>query len=217
MRTFDPQPLTARETAMQLVNEFAVDAPLHATWAVLTDIPTVVGCIPGAALDHRDGDDFHAHVAVKVGPIGMTLAGTATLVRQDDAAREMIVRGNARDRRGNGSTEATVRLVARDDGTRSVVTVTTDLELGGRIAQFGKGAIVPVSNRIIGQFVDQLNATIVGEDRPAPVVAPGRPRACDRAPGPEWITLLLNGFAGVALGLAIGRWLDRLSARPQRR
>ncbi|CAA0098701.1 Uncharacterised protein [Mycolicibacterium vanbaalenii] len=198
---------------MQLVNEFAVDAPLHATWTVLTDIETVVGCIPGAALDHRDGDDFHAHVAVKVGPIGMTLAGTATLVRQDDAAREMVVRGNARDRRGNGSTEATVRLAARDDGSRSVVTVTTDLELSGRIAQFGKGAITPVSNRIIGQFVDQLNATILGDDGPAASPATGPARTSVRTRRPELITLALNGFAGVALGLAIGRWLDRLRIR----
>lgn len=202
---------------MQLVNEFAVEAPLDATWAVLTHIPTVVECIPGAELDRRDGDEFHAHVAVKVGPIGMTLAGVATLVRQDDAAREMIVRGNASDRKGNGSTEATVRLVAREDGSRSVVTVTTDLELNGRIAQFGKGAIVPVTNRIIGQFVDRLDATILGEDRTTATSVPTPATGPVTAARPDWIALVVNAFAGVVLGLAIGRWLDRLSTQPSRR
>ena len=202
---------------MQLVNEFAVEAPLHATWAVLTDIPTVIGCIPGAELERRDGDDYHARVAVKVGPVAVTLVGTATLAHQDDDAREMVVRGNARDRKGNGSTEATVRLVARDDGDRSVVTVTTDVELSGRIAQFGRTVIVQVSNRVIGQFVARLNGVLAGEDDPAtaevekrlPVSRIGRPY--------DWITVLANGFAGLALGLAIGRWLDLLSARPLRR
>lgn len=199
---------------LQLVNEFAVDAPLDVAWTVLTDIPKVVECIPGAELDRRDGDDYHAHVAIKVGPVGMTLAGMATLVTRDDDAREMVVRGNARDRRGNGGTEATVRLLAREDGNRSIVIVTTDLELSGRIAQFGKGVIVQVSNRIMGQFVTRLDAVITGDAEPSDVQRRTRP-----APGPlphgrrpEWVDATLTGLAGVGLGLAIGRWLDRLSA-----
>lgn len=200
---------------MQLVNEFSVDAPLDIAWSVLTDIPKVVQCIPGAELDRRDGDDYHAHVAIKVGPVGMTLAGMATLVSRDDTAREMVVRGNARDAKGNGSTEAVVRMVARDDAGRSVVTVTTDLELSGRIAQFGKGVIVQVSNRIIGQFVDRLNVVITGDDQPSgarPVVA----RSAARKPESGLTTLALTALAGIALGLAIGRWADRLSYPPPR-
>ncbi len=200
---------------MQLVNEFSVDAPLDIAWSVLTDIPKVVQCIPGAELDRRDGDDYHAHVAIKVGPVGLTLAGVATLVSRDDSAREMVVRGNARDRKGNGSTDATVRMVARDDAGRSVVTVTTDLELSGRIAQFGKGVVVQVSNRIIGQFVDRLNAVITGDDQPSgarPVVA----RSAARRPDSDLTTLVLTALAGIALGLAIGRWADRLSDPPRR-
>jgi uncharacterized protein len=203
---------------VQLVNEFAVDAPLDAVWSVLTDIPTVVECIPGAELDARDGDDYHAHVAIKVGPVGMTLAGMATLVSRDDTARAMVVRGNARDRKGNGSTEAVVRMVARDDAGRSVVTVTTDLELSGRIAQFGKGVIVQVSNRIIGQFVDRLNAVISGDVRPSGVPAVSRSMAEEPSVYRESdrITLVLTALAGMALGLAIGRWADRLSYPPRR-
>ncbi|CAN3128535.1 SRPBCC family protein [Mycobacterium sp. smrl_JER01] len=202
---------------MQLVNEFTVDASLDATWAVLTDIPTVVECVPGAELIRHEGADYHAHVVVKVGPIAMTLAGKATLVSKDDTAREMVVHGAASDRKGNGSTAATVRLTAHDDFGRSTVVVRTDLELSGRIAQFGKGAIVPVSNRIIGQFVDRLDAVIAGEvpqaTSPSPqITAPAQPTAS----APEWMTLVANGFAGLALGLAMGHWLRRLTALPRR-
>lgn len=207
---------------MRLVNEFSVDAPLDVAWSVLTDIPKVVECIPGAELDSVDGDDYHAHVAIKVGPVGMTLAGMATLLSRDDETRQMVVRGNARDRKGNGSTEATVRMVARDDAGRSVVTVTTDLELSGRIAQFGTGVITQVSNRIIGQFVARLNAVIAGDDAAVPAGGTGKPVAPASVTSPsdyarsDRMTLALTALAGVALGLAIGRSVDRLSCPPRR-
>ncbi|BCI52632.1 carbon monoxide dehydrogenase subunit G [Mycolicibacterium litorale] len=203
---------------MRLVNEFSVDAPLDTAWAALTDIPRVVECIPGAALDRRDGDDYHASVAVKVGPVGLTLAGTATVVSRNDDIHEMVVRGQARDRRGNGSAEATVTMVARDSAGaagRSDVTVVTDLELGGRIAQFGSGVISQVSNRILTQFVKRLNAMITGgtdvaedDERPTrptqSALAGGRTVTLDDA------ALLLTMAAGVLLGLAIGRTAQRL-------
>jgi carbon monoxide dehydrogenase subunit G len=204
---------------VQLVNEFRVDAPLDVAWSVLTDIPKVIDCVPGAGLDRRDGDDYHAHVAIKVGPVGMTMSGKASVVSRDDAGREMVVRGSARDRRGNGGGEATVRLLARDDGGRAVVTVTTDLELSGRIAQFGTGVITQVSNRIIGQFADRLDAAIAGDgptgQAPEPVGAVTRsPRPT--GPASDRVALALTTLAGAVLGLAIGRLADRVSHPPRR-
>lgn len=204
---------------MQLVNEFRVDAPLDVAWSVLTDIPKVIYCVPGAGLDRRDGDDYHAHVAIKVGPVGMTMSGKASVVSRDDAGREMVVRGSARDRRGNGGGEATVRLLARDDGGRAVVTVTTDLELSGRIAQFGTGVITQVSNRIIGQFADRLDAAIAGDGPTGQAPEPVGP--VTRSPRPigppsDRVALALTALAGAVLGLAIGRLADRVSHPPRR-
>lgn len=193
--------------SLRLVNEFSVDAPLDVAWSTLTDIERVAECVPGASIEGRDGDDFVASVAVKVGPVGLTLSGTGTIVSRDDTTHEMVVRGHARDRKGNGSAEATVTMLARESGGRSAVTVTTDLELGGRIAQFGSGVISQVSNRIIGQFVSRLNATIDGTEVPAAV----RPAAASSV---RWsddrIALALTALAGVALGIAIGRTVERL-------
>ncbi|MGV9802566.1 SRPBCC family protein [Mycobacterium sp. NPDC003449] len=195
---------------MQLVNEFSVDAPLDIAWAALTDIPGVVGCIPGAELEGHDGTDYRARVAVKVGPVGLTLSGTATVVSRDDTAHQMVVRGQARDRKGNGTAEATVTMSARDDGGRAAVTVRTDLELGGRIAQFGSGVISQVSNRIIGQFVRRLNAHITAPAGAAVVTAqPDAPRP--RVRENDWLTIAVTALAGVALGLAIGRTAERLA------
>lgn len=193
---------------MQLVNEFVVDAPLPVAWTVLTDIPQVTACIPGAELESSDGDEHRANVTVKVGPVGLTLGGTATIVSRDDHAHRMVVRGVARDRKGNGSADATVTMAAHERDGRSVVTLTTDLELGGRIAQFGSGVISQVSNRILKQFANRLNEAIAGPaDLPGSATETSPPR---RVPAyspvaDERLALAVTALAGVALGFAIGR------------
>ncbi|MCV7064873.1 SRPBCC family protein [Mycolicibacterium farcinogenes] len=196
---------------MQLINEFSVDAPLDIAWATLTDVPRVVECIPGAELESRDGDDYRANVAIKVGPVGLTLSGLAIVVSRDDNSHEMVVRGQARDRRGNGSAEATVTMSACERGSRTEVTVRTDLELGGRIAQFGSGVISQVSNRIIGQFVRKLNTMIVGADEAEPASVAATTSARHRTDQNDWYAIALTALAGIALGLAIGRTAARLA------
>lgn len=201
---------------MQLVNEFVVGAPIEVAWAVLTDIPQVAACIPGAELEGSDGDEHRANVAVKVGPVGLTLAGTATIVSRDDHAHRMVVRGNARDRKGNGSAEATVTMVAHERDGRSAVTVTTDLELGGRIAQFGSPVISQVSNRILKQFAHRLNEAIAGPDeQPAASPAANAPASrVSTCAADDRLALALTALAGVALGFAIGRTARELRTIP---
>lgn len=199
---------------MQLVNDFVVDAPLDTAWAVLTDVPQVVECIPGAHLESTSGEDYFASVTIKVGPIGLTLTGTATIVCRDDAAHHMVVRGTGRDRKGNGSAEAAITVAAQDRNGQTAVSVTTDLELGGRIAQFGSGVISQVSNRILGQFTDRLNARIAGPEgtpaSPTRLVPAAAMSSAREAVSDQRIALALVALAGVALGLAIGRTADRL-------
>jgi carbon monoxide dehydrogenase subunit G len=189
---------------MRLVNTFTVDAPLSVAWETLTDIPRVASCIPGATLEGRDGDEYRAQVAVKVGPVGLTLSGTATVLDRDDTGHRMVVRGRASDRKGNGTAEATVTMVAVDHRGSSDVTVTTDLELGGRIAQFGSGVISQVSNRILSQFARRLNAMIAGPVQDSSPATESRGRRT-LAPQP----LLVTFVSGVALGVALGRLAQR--------
>lgn len=193
---------------MQLINEFTVDASLESAWTALTDIPRMASCIPGAEIDAVDGSNYDGRVAVKVGPVGLTLQGSAVLVSQDDDAHTMVVRGAAKDRKGQGSAEATISIAAHADAGRTAVVVTTDLDLGGRIAQFGSGVISQVSGRIIKQFVSRLNIMISTGDNPADTAAPTSAPTALPAAIPERGALVQVGatmLAGIALGLAVGR------------
>jgi uncharacterized protein len=193
---------------VQLTNEFTVDASLDAAWSALTDIPRMAACIPGAEIDAAHGSNYDGHVSVKVGPVGLTLQGSAVVVNQDDAAHTMVVRGAAKDRRGQGSAEATISITARDDAGHTAVVVTTDLDLGGRIAQFGSGVITQVSGRIIKQFVSRLNTMITTGEAPAtgrPATVPTTRTGAAPVRRDTVVEVVATALAGVALGLAVGR------------
>lgn len=204
---------------MQLVHEFSVQAPLSLAWKALTDIPAVASCIPGAQIDGREGDEYQGRVEVRVGPVKLGLQGAATVVSQDDDGHELVVRGFARDRNGQGTTAVTITLNAHaGDSATTGVQVTTDLELGGRVAQFGSGVVSQVSGRIIKQFVSRLNAMIdpAAGDGEAKQVAAAPPVSPAVRRGPDPVAAAAVGFAGLLLGLALGRALDARHPRPAR-
>src|SRR6185437_1569707 len=112
--------------------------------------------MPGAAIDSVDGDDFTGTVKVRLGPIGLTYKGKASFLSKDAAAHRAVIKAQGKDSRGNGTASATITatLSAQDDGT--LVVVQTDLNITGKPAQFGRGVMVDVGNKLLGQFADCL-------------------------------------------------------------
>lgn len=146
---------------MLLTNEFVIDAGIDEAWALLTDLERIAPCMPGAALEGRDGDDFIGGVKIKVGPIGAHFKGSARFIQKDDEAKSAVILGAGKDPKGQASANAKIhaRLEAVSP-TSTRVLIDTDLDISGRMAQFGRGAIADVSNRLIGQFTDNLSREI---------------------------------------------------------
>ena len=172
---------------MQLEHTFTVPAGVEQAWQVLLDIERVAPCMPGASLDTVDGDDFTGTVKVRLGPIGLTYKGKASFVEKDEAARRVVIDAQGRDSRGNGTASAKVTATLQPDGEQATkVAVLTDLNITGKPAQFGRGVMVDVGNKLIGQFADCLAGKLAGTDvGPQPeAAAPGEPAAA-AAPAPE--------------------------------
>ena len=120
---------------MQLSHTFEVPLPVEDAWTVLTDVERVGPCLPGATIEEAEGEEFRGLVTVKVGPIKAEYRGEGRFVALDrDAGREV-----------------TLTLADCRGGTR--VDVTTHLSISGRLAQFGRGVIGEVADRLMGQFV----------------------------------------------------------------
>ena len=149
---------------MQLENSFTVPVPIDDAWRVLLDIERIAPCMPGAALDSVTGDDFTGRVKVKLGPINMTYAGKASFIEKDEAAHKAVIDARGKDQRGNGTAAAVVTAVLAAEGTSTRVNVLTDLNITGRPAQFGRGVMTDVGNKLLGQFADELAAQLATSD-----------------------------------------------------
>jgi carbon monoxide dehydrogenase subunit G len=142
---------------MELEHHFSVPVPVAKAWDVLLDVERIAPCMPGATVDAFDGETIEGRVKVKVGPIQVTYAGTAKITEKDEAARRAVLEANAKEARGSGTAAATITAVLTDaGGSATDVTVTTDLAITGRPAQFGRGVMAEVGNKLLGRFADCL-------------------------------------------------------------
>jgi carbon monoxide dehydrogenase subunit G len=160
---------------LELTHQFTVPAPIDDAWAAFNDLERIAPCFPGAALTSYDGEAFEGLCKVKLGPISLQYSGTGRFVSRDEAAHTAVIEAKGKDKRGNGTAAANVTatlIAAGDDATD--VTVKTDLNITGKPAQFGRGVMQDVSDKLLGQFASCLE-TKLGE----------APRAGDSTPVAE--------------------------------
>ncbi|MET0938787.1 MAG: SRPBCC family protein [Gaiellaceae bacterium] len=152
---------------MRIENGFDVQASREAAWALLTDVPRVVPCMPGAKLE-RTVDDHTWEVlqTVKLGPISLQLRSELTQEQLDEAQGHATLAVKAREVRGRGGAEATIRssLSPTETGTR--VDLVTELELRGAVAQYGRPVVGSVAEELTRQFAACL-AAILADELPA--------------------------------------------------
>ena len=156
---------------MDLNHQFTVAVPVEDAWRILTDVERIAPCLPGAQLQEIEGETYRGVVKVKVGPIQAQFKGQASFIERDDAAHKVVLKGEGRDTTGKGNAAAviTAEMTAVDTNNTSV-TVNTDLSVTGKVAQFGRGAMADISDKLLAQFVVNLNALIA--EQPATAAAP---------------------------------------------
>jgi carbon monoxide dehydrogenase subunit G len=194
---------------MDLNHEFIVNVPVNDAWIILTDLERIAPCLPGAQLTEVEGDTYRGQVKVKVGPIVAQFKGQASFVTRDDAAHTASLKGEGRDTTGKGTASAIITAqLTSVTPTSTKCTVVTNLTISGKVAQFGRGALADVSDKLLAQFSENLNQLITSAPAtttvpatttaPAAEVAAASPeiRKIDSA---EVAPLDLLGTAGVPI------------------
>jgi carbon monoxide dehydrogenase subunit G len=179
---------------MELEHTFTVPVGVDEAFRVLRDIERIGPCMPGATIESVDGDRFSGKVKVKVGPIQVTYQGKAAFVDVDEAAHSAVIEAKAKEARGSGTANATIRaFCVGTDADETEVRVVTELAITGKPAQFGRGVMADVGDKLLGRFADCLSEELTAGDLApddgagaptdiAPGVAPGGGVAPDVAP-----------------------------------
>lgn len=153
---------------MDLTHRFTVPTPVEETWEHFNDIASVAECFPGATVTSVEGDTFQGSCKVKLGPIALVYNGSGTFLEKDELAHRFVVDAKGKDKRGNGTAGAKVTLTMADDGGGTAVEVLTDLAITGKPAQFGRGVMQDVSDKLLGQFVGCLEQRLGSLGEPLP-------------------------------------------------
>ena len=174
---------------MKLEQSFDVAAPLDRVWTVLVDVEHVAPCLPGAAVTGRNEDGTYVGTfTVKIGPTTASYAGTLQMENVDEATHSATMHAHGNDKRGQGGADADIfsALTPTNGGTH--VEVIADYHLTGRLARFGRGGMIEdISARLLRQFAERLQASLVEDDvarraGPAGVASAAAPGA--RGPEP---------------------------------
>ena len=169
---------------MDLHHEFTVPVPAADAWKILTDLERLAPCLPGAQLTEIEGDIYRGQVKIKVGPILAQFKGQASFVSRDDANFLASLKAEGRDTGGKGNASATITARLEPVSASSAkCTVDTQLNISGKVAQFGRGALADVSDKLLLQFVDNLNTLIASQPvESAPAAAPSAASAAPTTP-----------------------------------
>jgi carbon monoxide dehydrogenase subunit G len=162
---------------LDLTHKFSVPTGIDETWAHFNDIASVAECFPGATVNSVEEDTFTGSCKVRLGPIALVYNGSGTFVEKDDAAHRFVVEAKGKDKRGNGTAGAHVTVSMADTSGSTDVEVVTDLSITGKPAQFGRGVMQDVSDKLLGQFVACLETRLAGTD----TEPSGEPGAGDQA------------------------------------
>ncbi len=223
---------------MKIQNEIEIAAPPDELFEILSSPERVAPCMPGASLEGKEGDDaYEGTVKLKVGPITAAYQGTLRFVELDRENRRAVMRASGQETNGQGNAEATITATVSGSDSQSVLSMETDMEVRGKAAQFGRGALGNVSQRILDQFARNLESEVLSgggqteetpsegaeageENAPAREAEAPRASAATTAPAGEESLDLLSvvgtpalrqvapAVAGLVLGLLIGNYVS---------
>ncbi len=147
---------------MRIENEFTVNAPVQQAWEAMLDLERVAPCLPGAVIEEAAGEEYQGTMAVSLGPISARYRGTARIEETDEENHRAVFRADGKETRGQGTASATITSTLHEENGATRVYVETDVEVTGRVAQFGRGIMQDVAEEIMDRFSTCVEQEIVG-------------------------------------------------------
>ncbi|MBK6720919.1 MAG: SRPBCC family protein [Sphingomonadales bacterium] len=131
-------------------------------WPVLLDVYRVAPCMPGASIESGEGNDYVGRIKVRLGPVEMVYRGDLHFTQRVDASHALAVEGAAKDTKGGGGAKAKVSLKVAEHGLSAcMVSIHSDYAVSGKAAQFGRGVMEEVAEKLMNEFSTRLRQLIL--------------------------------------------------------
>jgi carbon monoxide dehydrogenase subunit G len=189
---------------MLIENSFEVAAPIDRVWSYLLDVEKVVPCMPGAELTETiDESNWKGRVTVKLGPVSLAFAGKVNMEERDESAHRAVLKGSGMEQRGKGAASAVITsTLEAGPGDNTIVNIVQDLKVSGQAAQFSRGMMQDVTNKLTQQFADCLQTNMQAEEHvgtgeePAPMATAKPVKGIRLGMGALW-RAILRSFARI--------------------
>ncbi|UYM05491.1 SRPBCC family protein [Solicola gregarius] len=145
---------------IELHHQFRVSLPVEDTWDLLLDLPKVAQCLPGASLNDVVEGEYRGGLSTRIGPISAKYRGVASFSERDEIGRRAVIEARGSEEKGSGSASALITASLKPEGAQTLVDVSTELAISGRAAQFGRSLLSEVSDSLVKEFVNRLEAMI---------------------------------------------------------
>ena len=147
---------------VELEKSFVINAAVADCWRLLSDIPRVATCMPGASITQViDASHFVGLVMVSIGPMRLQFTGELERVMIDASARKLILMATGTDKSGSSATmKLTATLLAKENH-ETLLHGQAEVTVNGQLAQFGSRMIGPVSDVILSQFADRFRQKLL--------------------------------------------------------
>jgi len=134
-------------------------------WDFLMDVPKVAKSLPGVeSISKIDDTTYEGALKVRVGPISLNLQGKIIVEEQDRENWRATLRAEAKDRMAAGAVSGKTLMILKELGSnQSELVVETDVNILGKIGEFGQPIIRKKADSLLKEFVENIKKQLVGK------------------------------------------------------
>jgi len=149
---------------------FELSHPADDVWMLMTDLPKVARCLPGAEILSEENGQVTGRISIKFGPMQASFEGQATL-EVDQVKQQAMLIGVGRDKLSNSRARGQVFYSIEPTGEmNSLVHINMMYSLQGPLAQFSRSGIVQdFVRRLVEDFAKNVSKLLTDPNTTDPM------------------------------------------------
>lgn len=143
---------------MKIEQRLVVPASRAKLWDLLLDVARVGRCFPGVEqVTALDDQRYQGTMRVRVGPVGLTMAGTIVVLERDRDRWHASLRLEGSDRRIGGGVHGTMDMdMVELSPQETELAITGDVSFLGKLGELGQPVVRRKADSVIQEFAQNL-------------------------------------------------------------